>query len=67
MKPPDMNFENFPNTNIWFQHPKFLWKPKSSWEASSVPVLLQPEDPELKNQVDINKIAAEDDLLGSIE
>ena len=32
-----------------------------------VPVLLQPDDPELKKQVKINKIAVESDLLGNIE
>ena len=40
---------------------------QSSWETSSVLVLFQPEDPELKKQVKTNKIAAEDDLLGNIE
>ena len=44
-----------------------MWKPQSSWEISSVPLLLQPEDPELKKQVKTNKIAVEDDLLGNTE
>ena len=42
-------------------------KPQSSWKESSVPVSTQPEDPESKKQVKINKIAVEDDLLGSFE
>ena len=50
-----MNFENFANIDRWFQGPKFLWKPHSSWDTSSVPVLLQPEDSELKKQVKTNK------------
>ena len=62
-----MNFKKFVNIDKWFQGPKFLWKPQSSWEISSVPVLLQPEDPELKNQVKTSKIAVKDDLLGNIE
>ena len=44
-----------------------MWKPQSSWETSSVPVSLQPEDPELKKQVKTNKIVVEDDPLGKIE
>ena len=35
--------------------------------TSLVPVLLQPEDPELNKQMEINKIVVEDDLLGNIE
>ena len=62
-----MNFKNFANIDTWFQGPKFLWKPQSSWEISSVPVLLQIENPELKKQVKTNKIAVEYDLLGNIE
>ena len=62
-----MNFKKFVNINRWFQGPKFLWRPQSSWETSLVLVLLQPEDPELKKQVKTNKIAVEDDLLGNIE
>ena len=62
-----MNFKKFVNTNRWFQDPKFLWKPQSSWETSSVLVLLQPEDPELKKQVKTNKIAVEDDASEKIE
>ena len=62
-----MNFKNFANIDRWFQGPKFLWKPPSSWETSWVPVLLQPEDPELKKQVKTNMIAVEDDLLENIE
>ena len=62
-----MNFKKFDNIDRWFQGPKFLWKPQSSWEISSVPLLLQPEDPELKKQVKTNKIAVEDDLLGNTE
>ena len=62
-----MNFKKFLNIDRWFQGPKFLWKPQSSWETSSVPVSLQPEDPELKKQVKTNKIVVEDDPLGKIE
>ena len=62
-----MNFKKFVNINRWFQGPKFLWRPQSSWETSLVLVLLQPEDPELKKQVKTNKIAVEDDLLRNIE
>ena len=62
-----MNFKKFVNIDRCFQGPKFLWRPHSSWEASSVPVLLQPEDRELKKQVKTNQIALEDDLLGNIE
>ena len=62
-----MNFKKFVNTNRWFQDPKFLWKSQSSWETSSVLVLLQPEDPELKKQVKTNKIAVEDDASEKIE
>ena len=62
-----MNFKKFVNIDIWFQGPKFLWKPQSSWEISSVPLLLQPEDPELKKQVKTNKIAVADDLLENTE
>ena len=62
-----MNFKNFVYTYRWFQGPEFLWEPFSSWETSSLPVLLQPEDPELKKQGKINKIAVEDDLLESVE
>ena len=43
-----MNFKNFANTDRWFPGPEFLWKSQSSWETSSVPALLQPEDSELK-------------------
>ena len=50
------------NIDRWFQGPKFLWKPHSSWEISSAPVLLQPEDPELKKQVKTNKIGVEEGL-----
>ena len=39
---------NFANIDRWFQGPKFMRKPQSSWETSSVTVLLQTEDPELK-------------------
>ena len=56
-----MNFKKF-NIDRSFQALKFLWKPKSSWETSSVPVSLQPEDPELKKQVKTKKIAVEDGL-----
>ena len=62
-----MNFKNLANIDRWFQGPKFLWKPQSSWETSSVPVLLQTEDLELKKQVKTNKTAVEDDLLGNTE
>ena len=62
-----MNFKKFVNIDRWIQGPKLLWKSQSSWEISSVPVLLQPEDPELKKQVKTNKIAVEDDLLGNTE
>ena len=62
-----MNFKNFVYTYRWFQGPEFLWKPFSSWETSSLPVLLQPEDSELKKQGKINKTAVEDDLLESVE
>ena len=62
-----MNFKKFLNIDRWFQGPKFLWKPQSSWETSSVPVSLQPEDPKLKKQVKTNKIVVEDDPLGKIE
>ena len=62
-----MNFKKFLNIDRWFQGPKFLWKPQSSWETSSFLVLLQPEDLELKKQVKTNKIAVEDDLLRNIE
>ena len=40
-----MNFKKFVNIGRWFQDPKLLWKPQSSWEINSVAVLLQPEDP----------------------
>ena len=43
-----MNFKKFVNIDGWFQGQKFLWRPDSSLETSSVPVLLQPEDQELK-------------------
>ena len=56
-----MNFKKF-NIDRSFQALKFLWKPKSSWEKSSVPVSLQPEDLELKKQVKTKKIAVEDGL-----
>ena len=59
--------KKFTNTNRWFQGPEFLWKPQSSLETSSDPVSMQPEEPELKKQVKINKITVEDDLLGTIE
>ena len=38
-------------------------------ETSSVPALLQPQDPELKKQVKTNKIAVEDEenMEGNIE
>ena len=62
-----MNFKYFANIDRWFLGQKFLWKPQPSWETNSVPVLLQPEDPEWKKQVKINKIAVEDDLLGNTE
>ena len=62
-----MNFKKLVHIDIWFQGQKFLRKPQSSLKISSVPVLLQPEDPELKKQVKTNKIAIEDDLLGNIE
>ena len=62
-----MNFKKFVNIDRWIQGPKLLWKSQSSWEISSVPVLLQPEDPELKKQVKTNKITVEDDLLGNTE
>ena len=62
-----MNFKNFANIDRWFQGPKFLRKSQSSWETSSVPALLQTEDPKLKKQVKTNKIAVKDDLLGKIE
>ena len=62
-----MNFKNFANTDRSFQSPEFLQKPQSLWQTSSVPVLLKPEDPELKKQVKINKTTVEDDLSGNIE
>ena len=62
-----MTFKNFPSTDGWSQCPEFLWKSHLSWDASSVSVLLQLEDPELKKQVKINKIVVEDGLSGSIE
>ena len=43
-----MNSKKIGSIDRCFQGPKFLWRPQSSWETSSVPVLLQPEDPELK-------------------
>ena len=57
-----MNSKKIVNIDRCFQGPKFSWRPQSSWETSSVPVLLQPEDPELKKQVKMNKIVVEDDL-----
>ena len=62
-----MNFKKLVNVDTRFQGPKFLWKPQSPWEISSVTVLLQPDDPELTKQVKTNKIAVEDDLLRNIE
>ena len=62
-----MTFKNFPSTDGWSQCPEFLWESHLSRDASSVSVLLQLEDPELKKQVKINKIVVEDGLLGSIE
>ena len=62
-----MNFKKCVNVDRWFQGPKFVWKPQSSWETSSFLVLLQPEDLGLKKQVKTNKIAVEDDLLRNIE
>ena len=62
-----MNFKNFANTNRWFQGPEFWLKPQSSWEIRSVTTSTQSEDPELKKQVKINRIAVEDDFLGRIE
>ena len=40
-----MNSKKIGSIDRCFQGPKW---PQSSWETSSVPVLLQPEDPELK-------------------
>ena len=62
-----MNFKQFVNTNRWFQDPKFLWKPQSSWDTSSVLILLQPENPELKKQVKTKRIAVEDNVSEKIE
>ena len=62
-----MNSKKIVNIDRCFQGLKFLWRPQSSWETSSVPVLLQQEDPELKKQLKTNKIAVEDDLSGNIE
>ena len=62
-----MNFKKLVNVDRRFQGPKFLWKPHSPWETSSVTVLLQPDDPELKKQVKTNKIAVEDGLLRNME
>ena len=55
-----MNFKKFVNIDRWFQGPKFLWKPQSSWKKSSVLALLQSEDPESKKQMKTNKVAVED-------
>ena len=60
-----MNFKKF-NIDRSFQAPKFLWKPQSSWETSSVPVLLQPEDPELNKQVKTKRLLLKM-TLGNIE
>ena len=46
---------------------RILEEAKVIMATSLVPVLLQPEDSELNKQVEINKIAVEDDLLGNIE
>ena len=62
-----MNFKKFVNINRWFQDPKFLWKPQSSWDTSSVLIILQPENPELKKQVKTKRIAVEDNVSEKIE
>ena len=46
---------------------RILEEAKVIMATSLVPVLLQPGDSELNKQVEINKIAVEDDLLGNIE
>ena len=56
-----LNFKNFVQIDKLFHGPKFLWKSQPSCETSSVPVLLRPEDLELKKQVKTNKIAVEDE------
>ena len=48
---------------MWYEGPKFLWEPESSWKRHHTIKEIDTDDPETKEEVFINRIEVKTDIL----
>ena len=48
---------------VWYEGPKFLWEPESSWKRHHTIKEIDTDGPETKEEVFINRIEVKTDIL----
>ena len=70
--PTDYEFRSLDGTclakvKMWYEGPKFLWEPESSWKRHHTIKEIATDDPETKTEVFVNRIKVKTDILETLE